>query len=92
MLSSFLKSYTIGDIEKLTSIRDQKHLCQFTVIFYFRFNMERQKVIGFAISFFLVNFVRHEISDRRNTAVIRSLQARIRHWEKIVFRKYGQNR
>ena len=41
--------------------------------------MERQKEIGFAISFLLVNFFRNEISDRRNTAIIRYLQARIRH-------------
>ena len=60
--------------------------------FLFKIYIERQKEIGFVISFLLVNFFRNEISDRRNTAIIRYLQARRRHSEKIEFRKYGQNR
>ena len=55
--------------------------------------MERQKVISFAISFFYSILLEMKSqTDRRNTTIIRYLQARIRHWENIVFRKYGQNR
>ena len=53
--------------------------------------MERQKEISFAISFLLVNFVKNEISDRRNTPIIRYLQARIRYSEQILFQEIGQN-
>ena len=53
--------------------------------------MERQKVIGFAISFFYSTFVRNEISDRRNTAIIRYLQARVRHWENIVSKIWAKS-
>ena len=53
--------------------------------------MERQKEISFAISFLLVNFAKNEISDRRNTPIIRYLQARIRYSEQILFQEIGQN-
>ena len=41
--------------------------------------MEKQKEITFAINFILVNFVKNEISDQRNTAICVS-----KLWEKLL--------